>query len=95
MCFNLGKFDFLIDPASLVRKAAVKGLGVDETTATILSGDFRGHKDAVKKEEKEQAKKDAANNEAWQRYYASRDASRKTSKSVLTATKSGTVTGGF
>ena len=49
----------------------------------------------LSEEEKEQAKKDAANNEAWQRYYASRDASRKTSKSALAVTKPATVIGGF
>lgn len=76
MCFNLGSLDFLIDPASLVRKAAVSLLGVDETTATALSGDFRNHTKAVTKEEEERMKRNKANNEAWQRYYASRDAAK-------------------
>lgn len=72
MCFSLGKFDFLINPLAPVRQLA-KAFGADAQTATILSGDFTGHKDAVKEEEKER-KKTAANNEAWQRYYASRNA---------------------
>lgn len=86
MCFSLGKFDFLINPTAPVRMLA-NAAGVDATTATILSGDFTGHKDAVKKEEKEQAKQNAANNDAWQRYYASRNAAANYSSALSTTNK--------
>ena len=72
MCINLGKLGFLVDPTALARKAAVKVLGVDATTATILSGDLLGHKEAAKQEEQNMTQQTAANNEAWQKYYASR-----------------------
>lgn len=76
MCVSLGKFDFLINPTAPIRQLA-KAAGADAMTATILSGDLTGHKDAVAKEDKEQEKKDKANNEAWRRYYATRDAAAK------------------
>ena len=71
MC--VGGKDFLsilLSPAGLVR-AGAKAMGYDSTTATAVSGDLIGHALGAKKEQKEEQKTAQANQDAWNRYYAS------------------------
>ncbi len=97
MCINLGKWGALLSPVHLVYQAA-KGLGMDTQTASIISGDFITGASDKKKDDKEKAKEEAKNSEAWQRYYASRDAqlnSSSTLGSPFTTGRESKTSGGF
>ncbi len=77
MCVNLGNIPtWLISPA-----AALKGMGF-KTGVEWIDPAYSIVAKTEKDKDKEAKKKEKANNEAWQRYYASRDRSLNTS-SVL------------
>lgn len=76
MCINLGgAWNLLVTPLPLIRDAA-KSMGVDPNVASLLTGDLGGHLMATEaeKDRKKEEERIAAENKAWQDYYATRDA---------------------
>ncbi len=88
MCVNLGPWGALLSPVHLVSTIA-KGVGLDNTTAAIVSGDFITGMADKKKEDKEKAKAEQKNNEAWQKYYASRDAASNANSVLNSSSQTG------